>query len=235
MRDACSVDGCDIPIVGRGLCEKHYRRFMKYGDPQITSRLAPGTHIKCSVEGCDRPHLSLGFCNKHYSRFKKYGDPFKVKFEKADNGEPLKWIIEVALVFAGDECLPYPFALANGYGQVWVDGVKYGAHRFVCEKEHGPPPFEGVAAAHECGNSVCVNRRHLSWKTYTENEQDKFRHGTRGYGEDAPGSKLKIVDVRRIRELLAAKETHAAIAERFGVRRETISRIFQRKTWSMSP
>ena len=29
----CSVGGCGIVRIKRGMCEKHYRRFMKYGDP----------------------------------------------------------------------------------------------------------------------------------------------------------------------------------------------------------
>lgn len=29
----CSVEGCDSKVVARGFCNKHYGRYMKYGDP----------------------------------------------------------------------------------------------------------------------------------------------------------------------------------------------------------
>lgn len=32
----CSVDGCKFKSVGRGLCRKHYYRFMRYGDVNFT-------------------------------------------------------------------------------------------------------------------------------------------------------------------------------------------------------
>jgi hypothetical protein len=31
--DICSADGCLLARVKRGFCEKHYRRFMRHGDP----------------------------------------------------------------------------------------------------------------------------------------------------------------------------------------------------------
>ena len=33
----CSIEGCGILAQGRGLCNKHYRRWYKYGDPTFLS------------------------------------------------------------------------------------------------------------------------------------------------------------------------------------------------------
>lgn len=224
----CSVDGCEKTTVGRGLCDKHYRRMRAYGDPLITSRNPPGMFDKCIIEGCpDRP-ISKGLCNKHYTRAYKYGSPNIASFVPAAKGEPEKWLREVALKTCSDDCLRYPFALAKGYGQVWISGIKYSAHRFICAEINGPPPTKNHAAAHSCGHSWCVNPRHISWKTYAENEADKFIHGTRGLGEKAPGSKLKEQEVRKI---LSMEGTHTQIAERFGVAPTTIGAIKSGKIW----
>lgn len=224
----CSIDGCDKDVVALGYCELHYRRFKKYGDPNHISRLAPFTYSHCTVDGCDRPHLSSGFCNRHYIRNKKYGDPLICQFECADDGEPLRWVEDVALMSSTNDCILYPFAKAKGYGQLFVEGTKWGAHRYVCERTNGPSPSKDMHAAHECGNPSCVNPRHLKWKTPYENERDKWRHGTRGFGELSTCTKLSEQQVLEIRGMHG---THAEIAKQFGVSRENITAIRNRKTW----
>lgn len=57
---------------------------------------------------------------------------------KAKWGEGLKFI-EVALKFKGDDCLFWPFSLANGYGQVHnKNGGSILAHHIICERINGP-------------------------------------------------------------------------------------------------
>nr|WP_246263712.1 HNH endonuclease [Chelativorans multitrophicus] len=41
-RRRCSVDECGRPAVGRGYCNKHYLRLMKYGDAGAVDGTAPG-------------------------------------------------------------------------------------------------------------------------------------------------------------------------------------------------
>lgn len=33
MRTPCSIDGCGRPVTGQGLCNRHYRRMRRHGDP----------------------------------------------------------------------------------------------------------------------------------------------------------------------------------------------------------
>lgn len=74
----CSVVGCDQKHYAKGYCKKHYRRFLKYGDPLAGGRWYK--HIKaseqvCSVDGCNNLVQARGWCSKHYKRWELYGDP----------------------------------------------------------------------------------------------------------------------------------------------------------------
>lgn len=63
----CSVKKCDSPCVGRGLCSKHYKRFMKYGSTDLPKRTT-ACDKKCSVDGCNNivgKHGSHGMCSSH--------------------------------------------------------------------------------------------------------------------------------------------------------------------------
>jgi hypothetical protein len=37
-RRVCTIDDCDKPREGRGLCGKHYARLLRHGDPHYTQR-----------------------------------------------------------------------------------------------------------------------------------------------------------------------------------------------------
>lgn len=42
----CSIDGCNSFVMGRGLCNKHYKRLLRHGDPLFTAIREPGTAMK---------------------------------------------------------------------------------------------------------------------------------------------------------------------------------------------
>lgn len=132
----------------------------------------------------------------------------------------------------GDECLIWPFfRKETGYGAFGHLGRVLSAHRFMCGLANGPPPTPTHEAAHECGNGNlgCCNPKHLSWKTPHENRLDRTKHG-RG-GRRCPGrAKLTATQVDEIRSLLG-KETHAAIAKRFGITRGYVYSIKAGLTW----
>lgn len=66
----CAVEGCPDPVRARGWCEKHYRRWSKWGDPTTTYQ-----RPTCSVDSCDDIAVGHGLCNRHYLKWRKYGDP----------------------------------------------------------------------------------------------------------------------------------------------------------------
>ena len=73
----CAVPGCDRAVYGLGLCEGHYWRVRRGGDPLadvpiggLVRRQAP-TWV---VAGCGRRASGLDLCAGHRWRLKKYGD-----------------------------------------------------------------------------------------------------------------------------------------------------------------
>lgn len=78
MTELCSVEGCERPMLKKcGLCNMHYIRKRRHGDP-----LAGGAHRtplpeKCQIEGCEKRAFASEMCSMHYARNRKHGSPFK--------------------------------------------------------------------------------------------------------------------------------------------------------------
>lgn len=140
----------------------------------------------------------------------------------------LKWL-QTHASYSGDDCLTWPFYTANGYGMFGYRGKLTYAHRFMCELIHGPAPSRNHVASHSCGRGHlgCVNPRHLEWKTYSANQLDRARHGTKNCG--ARG-KLTPEAAAQIRALAGIK-TQREMAEMFGVSRSQISWVVTGKAW----
>jgi hypothetical protein len=111
----CSVDGCDRPVLARGLCSPHYTEARRESAPACKScdrpadargfcgpcyRRARSTgQLKrqnvssggaCTVSGCDRPAQIRRHCRSHYARIWRTGSA-----EPADRRR--SWT-------AGDDC-----------------------------------------------------------------------------------------------------------------------------------
>ncbi|MBX5143268.1 hypothetical protein HJB79_31670 [Rhizobium lentis] len=183
----------------------------------------------CSIPDCGKPLLAKGCCAAHYYRLTKHGDPLG---GRTPPGEPLRFVNEVAMTHATNECLLWPFAKKGaGYGTIWIDGRLVGTHRYICERVHGAPPTPDHDAAHSCGHEGCVNPHHLEWKTAAENMADKLIHGTHHRGERNPQAKLTEAEAREIISLKGL-ESKVALAERFGVSTGTIGDIHRGRNWS---
>jgi hypothetical protein len=181
----------------------------------------------CSIDGCGKPACNIrGWCMAHYTRWIRHGNPLG---GGTPNGEPLRYIRDVALAYDGDECLLWPFGKGGkGYGR--INNGK-GVHRVVCTAAHGEPPSPEHEAAHSCGNPLCVAKAHLRWATVAENSADRLIHGTDNRGQRHAMSKLTESDVRQIRAL-RGKLRQKDIAAQFGVARPTVAEIHLRRTWS---
>jgi hypothetical protein len=63
----CRIDQCTNPADTDGMCEKHYRRVLRHGDPFIVLRLdAYPPDAQCTVPGCERRPHARGWCATHY-------------------------------------------------------------------------------------------------------------------------------------------------------------------------
>lgn len=133
-------------------------------------------------------------------------------------GEAHRWICE-HVTHAGDDCLIWPFkSNQTGYAYFQHLGLRYRAHRYMCQLAHGEPPSPNHQAAHSCGNGRrgCMNPRHLSWKTNGENQLDRREHGTA-----QRGAKLTVEQVTIIRSLKGVVP-QTSLAKLCGVTHSTI-------------
>jgi hypothetical protein len=131
------------------------------------------------------------------------------------------------VAYAGDDCLTWILKGRDGkgYGQVAYGGKLRLAHRVMCILAHGEPPTPEHHAAHSCGkgHEACVNPRHLSWKTASENQADTVTHGT---CKKKGGTRQKLTD-EQVAEIRAWRgiRTQKALGELYCVRPETIGQI----------
>ena len=114
-----------------------------------------------------------------------------------------------------------------------IDGKKYycRVHRLVAEAFIGPCP-DGMEVNHKDGDKLNNTPENLEYITHADNVAHAHATGLHdNKGEKHPLSKLTESNVHEIRRLFG-KETHEAIAKRFGVCRATISLIASGKNWS---
>lgn len=74
----CSVDGCPDDAKKKGMCEKHYIRTSKWGDPHYVGKKAPDASPmpQCGIDGCTNEAVRRRnpICSMHLSRHYRFGD-----------------------------------------------------------------------------------------------------------------------------------------------------------------
>lgn len=135
----------------------------------------------------------------------------------------------------GDEdgpCLIWPLSRDNhGYGILGYLGKQRKAHKFMCELVHGPRPSERHQASHSCGrgHNGCVHPKHISWKTASQNQLDRKKHGTGHTNHWGKKGKLTAEQMRKV-AALKGKVTQQVIADKFGISLPSVRRIQKGKT-----
>lgn len=116
------------------------------------------------------------------------------------------------------------------YHNLWLDGrvqSKY-VHTIVLEAFVGQRS-PGQEARHLNDRKDDNSLANLRWGTRAENVADAISNRRIKRGRDVAGAKLTEREVLEIRE---AHGTNSAIAATYGVTREAVSRIKQRRNWA---
>lgn len=151
----------------------------------------------------------------------------------ARKGELLDWISTMFSEWdSEEECLEWPYGKTTaGYGVVSVNGSRRYVHHLACERDNGPRPGPEFEASHDCGNASCVNPLHIKWKSRSDNQMDRVRHGTSNRGERHARSKLTSAEVLAIRDACASGESAQSISSRHGISDSAVWLIRDRKRW----
>jgi hypothetical protein len=122
-----------------------------------------------------------------------------------------------------------PIASKGGHLYVFIHRKKKWVHRIILETFAGPCP-PGCESRHLDGNPANNYSENLQWATHTENQRDRFKHGTTNIGERSASAKLREVDVRFIRAI-KGKLTSRELGRRYGVSHTTILAAQKRDHW----
>lgn len=189
--------------------------------------------LTCSVKKCDKSAHAHGLCRSHYDRVRLNG---KTKRLRTANGEPLSFILNVALPFTDNEaCLIWPYSTSSsGYGTIRLKSGMKIVSRIVCRKVNGKPPTKRHKACHSCGKGklACINPNHLYWGTDAENEADKIDHGTQSVGQRNGQAKMTDAKVLVALRLINKGTPNRVIADKFDVDIVTIRRIRNGTSWT---
>lgn len=135
----CSVAGCDELPRTRGWCQRHYLKWLRYGDPTVVKRHRDGVWPTCSRPDCTNTTRkgARGLCKLHYERLRQGGDVGPVGRKIAVRGAG-SWYVN------------------DGYLRrtIYVDGKVAGQvlqHVQVMEKSLGRPLLPGENVHHRNG------------------------------------------------------------------------------------
>ena len=112
---------------------------------------------------------------------------------------------------------------SSGYGNKYFNGKMETAHRIAWVLQHGQIPV-GLQVLHYCDVRCCVNPDHLFLGTQKENIQDAIK-------KQRLRTKLNPEAVRKIRVLRKRGLTLQEIGDQFGVVKQAIHAVINRKWW----
>jgi hypothetical protein len=123
----------------------------------------------------------------------------------------------------------------TGYLQIglWKGGkdTRFTVHRLVALTFLGEPPTPAHLVAHDDGTRDNNHWSNLRWATQRENMADTVRHGTHNRGRQNGQARIDEVCVRAIRKMDLMGIPRRVAADGFGLCRQSIDDIVNRKRW----
>jgi hypothetical protein len=95
-----------------------------------------------------------------------------------NHAKKVEEFFEYALTYEGEDCFIWPYG-RDSYGYARRGSLI--VHTQICIITHGPRPADHFDAAHSCGNGHlgCINPKHLSWTTHSENVKAGITENTK--------------------------------------------------------
>lgn len=136
-----------------------------------------------------------------------------------------------------EECWPWMAGRdGQGYGSFHLDhDTSFLAHRVAYWLTTGEMPPPHVKLRHTCDHPWCCNAAHLVKGTQADNIKDIWARGRMQVlrGEAAGNAKLTEQDVLAIRrDYIPGVFGCNRLAKLYGVSKENITKILQRKSWA---
>ncbi len=116
-----------------------------------------------------------------------------------------------------------------GYGRCKDEGRMDGAHRVAYRTYIGSIPPGLLHVLHHCDTPHCCNPGHLFLGTNLDNIADRTAKGRSARGERHWGVKLTASEAS---EIICSSDPQVALAERYGVARQTVSDIKTGRLWA---
>lgn len=126
----------------------------------------------------------------------------------------------------------------GGYGKQWRNGKRYLVHRLVYCDAHGLDIFDiaGLVVRHICDNPRCINPAHLLLGTQEDNMRDKVTRNRQAFNKlnGTSNGRCKISDeeveeIRRCYIPRDAEYSQFALARKYGISNQQVSRIINNK------
>lgn len=202
----CTIEGCDNPADSLGLCDKHYTRLRRNGDPLIVQyirgddRARFESHVDRSG-GLDACHPWTGSqCAGGYGQIKMNGR------------------LELVHIVAWE--------FEHGKKSPGTD---------IDHECHNRAVREGTCHPGICAHRLCCNEAHLVAKTRQEHRDDTTQWAM-PRGSIHPKATLDEAQVQEIRRLLDARiTTQKRIAAAYGVSQYVVTKIKHGKSWAWLP
>lgn len=216
MKNICTVDGCERVIHGKGLCSLHYARFKKYGDP-LYNKIKRIHSDACSVKGCNKKFYAKDYCKAHYEKNNLYGNPLHVEKEQhgmSHTSEYQTWASMFQRCYNPNSDKYHRY---GGRGITICDRWRKGFIYFF--EDMGLKPFPEAQLDRE-KNDLGYNKDNCRWVTSKANSRNRST------------GKLTQKDVNEIRTLHKNKVYYKIIAQKYGIKDQTVFDVVAKRRWN---